>query len=1157
MNLREINKKNYEVALKAYTEQIVEIAILEYELKSLEEKGNAAKEAYNNLALRISKEYDELAVLAQAVTDAFKLTQEEEIVAEKVDLDSLEKREFSERYYEMLDRYEDQLEHIEHLQNELSDLGEKKPNASAEEMNAKRKEIDAAYDSLAIIAAELNKEVETSYEDEEDDEITLEEIKKEIDEAIDAIKEEPLTEEDKEIIKELEIEEIKRLQKEIEQYKQDIKANIKTKGELIRKANAKPSNLKGYDEAIRQLEIKIIEDEEELKYYLQRHPEYKKEEKTLEQKGTGFSDVYKYLESYLYLPSTMPEKMHVEVSKRNEEQHNLAITLNLGSGYTYHCNNAKNPKTGESYGYICWIAHKKDGGYIEPSDFEESADVWAEQCDRIFQFRGDIKAGIQVEELELKEDGNLHPIYVYETKKGKIVEGIVGEKVLRETTIDEMIINVDKRIRKELDLNKENEEENEFEYDQQEIKRLEKENQELIKYRNDNEKRKLQLMELDNAKAENLKGFDEAIRQINEDIKINEEIIASIKSKYPEIYKEEIEKIVSQEEEKATEEEIKEAIEEALENVKLSEQEEKPKNNDELTEEEIFKILNKEEIARIIDEKLNEIFNENHKEINENVIKEEIDKEINNITLEEHPEEIRNIIENGMNVNEAELPVDYEEIFEGTFIIDGYLTPEEQKEKVFNLMESAGIKLTPEEKRVLVISYEGVEDDNGMSETQTTKFVVRRPIEKVPYKEPNYNIDYHTNTTNKQKEEKQEEKQEETKDRNIVEKIILYIDIDKKEIYGKEYLFRRFYLDKLSEKVVIDGFSCYKMDYEDAEYIVNNQNNNYSPYQVETREVRMGKKEKQEDKKTTELANEMSIAEKYMLILHPEYKYINKLDRNEQRNLLIDYWYIRENYKDIDNLFTKMKKYYSGADIDDKSLLISILPKYVVEQEILRRKERGEDYIPESEYKEAIYKGLANKDRYLPEWSYTETMLSEISGVNTKHILMKQNGEIIKDFHVDKPKIKKPKIVLKEMDSLENLRTKINNTLRNYQKGITSLDESIHELAKIFKKNTDAINYALETYEDKEKVRRDLANIINNRNNLYEMCGVIVGELTDNDQIQYLNLEDAFKITDLDGELYDKVVTYLMSTLLIQQTESQMIVDSKVVDCIKSNNKVR
>ena len=186
------------------------------------------------------------------------------------------------------------------------------------------------------------------------------------------------------------------------------------------------------------------------------------------------------------------------------------------------------------------------------------------------------------------------------------------------------------------------------------------------------------------------------------------------------------------------------------------------------------------------------------------------------------------------------MPVDYEEIFEGTFIIDGYLTPEEQKEKVFKLMESAGIKLTPEEKRVLVISYEGVEDDNGISTTQTTKFVVRRPIERVPYREPNYDVDYHTGDTNKQLVEKQEER----KDRKIVEKITLYIDIDNKEIYGKEYLFRRFYLDKLSEKVVIDGFSCYKMDYEDAKYIINNQNNNYSPYQVETREVRMGKKEK-------------------------------------------------------------------------------------------------------------------------------------------------------------------------------------------------------------------------------------------------------------------------------------------------------------------------
>ena len=82
-------------------------------------------------------------------------------------------------------------------------------------------------------------------------------------------------------------------------------------------------------------------------------------------------------------------------------------------------------------------------------------------------------------------------------------------------------------------------------------------------------------------------------------------------------------------------------------------------------------------------------------------------------------------------------------------------------------------------------------------------------------------------------------------------------------------------------------------------------------------------------------------------------------------------------------------------------------------------------------------------------------------------------------------------------------------------------------------------------------------NIINNRNALYEMCGIIVGELTDNNQIQYVNLEDVFKITDLKDDIYNEVVTYLMSTLLIQQTESQIIVDNKVAEHIDTNNKRR
>ena len=120
---------------------------------------------------------------------------------------------------------------------------------------------------------------------------------------------------------------------------------------------------------------------------------------------------------------------------------------------------------------------------------------------------------------------------------------------------------------------------------------------------------------------------------------------------------------------------------------------------------------------------------------------------------------------------------------------------------------------------------------------------------------------------------------------------------------------------------------------------------------------------------------------------------------------------------------------------------------------------------------------------------------------------------------------------------------------------ISKRDGSIVPFDK--EKIVNAINKALEGVENKDKVRKALMNIINNRNALYEMCGIIVGELTDNSQIQYVNLEDAFKITDLEGEVYNQVVTYLMSTLLIQQTESQIIVDNKVVEHIDTNSKRR
>lgn len=86
------------------------------------------------------------------------------------------------------------------------------------------------------------------------------------------------------------------------------------------------------------------------------------------------------------------------------------------------------------------------------------------------------------------------------------------------------------------------------------------------------------------------------------------------------------------------------------------------------------------------------------------------------------------------------------------------------------------------------------------------------------------------------------EKEVEVEDKPV-EKMIFYRDLDNKgEIYGKKYLFDRFNMNYASEEVRIEGASCYRMEFDDADYILGNQNNNYSPYSVEIKDIHLGKK---------------------------------------------------------------------------------------------------------------------------------------------------------------------------------------------------------------------------------------------------------------------------------------------------------------------------
>ena len=81
-----------------------------------------------------------------------------------------------------------------------------------------------------------------------------------------------------------------------------------------------------------------------------------------------------------------------------------------------------------------------------------------------------------------------------------------------------------------------------------------------------------------------------------------------------------------------------------------------------------------------------------------------------------------------------ELEDGYKDIYEGTFILDGLrMSEKEQKQKIIDMMKKDGVEVKNPDN--LIIGYEGADDDYGISETQTTKFVVREKTKyKVPYK---------------------------------------------------------------------------------------------------------------------------------------------------------------------------------------------------------------------------------------------------------------------------------------------------------------------------------------------------------------------------------------------------------------------------------------
>ena len=134
----------------------------------------------------------------------------------------------------------------------------------------------------------------------------------------------------------------------------------------------------------------------------------------------------------------------------------------------------------------------------------------------------------------------------------------------------------------------------------------------------------------------------------------------------------------------------------------------------------------KEEFDKV-KEKLNAIYDKIEK-VGEKIAELSKDNDESNERDADSKDSVEDRDENINNKISSNLIVEFEErekeIYEGTFILDGLrMSEEEQKQKIIDMMKKDGVEVKNPDN--LIISYEGADDDYGISETQTTRFVVK------------------------------------------------------------------------------------------------------------------------------------------------------------------------------------------------------------------------------------------------------------------------------------------------------------------------------------------------------------------------------------------------------------------------------------------------
>lgn len=308
------------------------------------------------------------------------------------------------------------------------------------------------------------------------------------------------------------------------------------------------------------------------------------------------------------------------------------------------------------------------------------------------------------------------------------------------------------------------------------------------------------------------------------------------------------------------------------------------------------------------------------------------------------------------------------EVYEGTYILDGLrISEEEQKKKIFNMARSAGVEIKDEAN--YEISYMGATDDDGLSETQSTKFIIYE-VEKKKINEEEAKLEDETLQTLKHNLEELKQYRERlqstitSEERQTIIDEVLKKTNELESTIGESTYMSHSMQEELNtiekqinglQKDLKDVTKKYEKSYERMKKLIDEQNEKLSSSKLlsaeEIKELKeeYAKKKLEENKMSISIKNQIQTQRKLLTNLKRRKNKIQKdIENAEIYGLSVD------EFKDIDSTLQK------------RSILNPILNKKGLE-EIVQKKSSDrtkEEKQKIEEAKEEAIKEISNLKRF-------------------------------------------------------------------------------------------------------------------------------------------------------------------------------------------------